>query len=129
MDKQQRNQLIYEVHLLHPDWTYRAIVENLGLSLSRQRVQQIVLKGSKSGIIEVMEPTNNHHFTEPVSATQAARETGIPWQTVTSWVNRGLVKVVNHPGHTAPGKPILLDPVTLNERIDRYRPRKNRAMA
>lgn len=125
MNSQKRNRRIYEIHQAHPNWTYQDIGELVGLS--RQRVQQIVREYEKRGIIDNEMAKNNHRFNEPVSATQAAREIGIPYWVIKKWVQRGLVKVLEHPGHTAPGKPVLLDPVTLQERIDRYRPRKNRA--
>ena len=129
MNNQDRNRRIYEIHKAHPAWTYQDIGELVGLS--RQRVQQIVREYDKRGIIDTeMEPRNDYRLNgQPISATQAARETGISYWAIMSWVKRGLVKVVQHPGHACTGKPVLLDPVTLQERIDRYRPRKNRTVA
>lgn len=63
---------------------------------------------------------------DPISATQIARETGIPYSVISMWVRRGLVKVVQHPGHACTGKPVLLDPVSLKERIALYRPKRRR---
>ena len=126
MNSNQRNGRIYEIHKAHPSWTYQDIGELVGLS--RQRVQQIVRQIEDHGIIDSeMETRNDHRFTEPISATQAAKQVGIPRWTIEKWIQRGLVKVLEHPGHTAPGKPVLLDPITLQERIDRYQPRRNRA--
>lgn len=125
MNVQNRNRHIYEIHKSHPTWTYQDIGDLVGIS--RQRVQQIVREAEKRGIIDTeMEPRNDHRLTEPISATQAARQTGIPYGTISKWVSDGLVKVVEHPGHACTGKPVLLDPVTLQKRIDHYRPRRNR---
>ena len=126
MNTQGRNRRIYEIRKAFPTWSYRDIGDMFGIS--RQRVHQLMREYEKRGIIDTeMEPRNDHRFTEPVSATQAARETGIPHRTIEKWTERGLVKVIQHPGHACTGKPVLLDPVTLQERIDRYRPRRNRA--
>ena len=129
MNANERNRRIYDIRKANPTWTYREIGELVGIS--RQRVQQIVRETEKRGIIDTeMEPRNNHRLSgEPISATQAAKETGIPYYVIADWVRRGVVRVLKHPGHAAPGKPVLLDPVTLQERIDRYQPRKNRAAA
>ncbi|KKL78427.1 hypothetical protein LCGC14_2024910, partial [marine sediment metagenome] len=97
---------------------------------SRQRVQQIVQEIEACDIIDndMEQPRNNHRLNgEPISATQVARETGIPYSVISSWVSRGLVKVLEHPGHAAPGKLVLLDPVSLQERLDRYHPHRRRA--
>ncbi len=122
----ERNIHIYEIRRSHPAWTYQDIGNLVGIS--RQRVQQIVHDVETRGITDIdMELKNNHRLNgEPISATQAARETGIPFGTIRMWAKRGLVKVLEHPGHTAPGRPVLLDPETLQERIDRYRPRPRR---
>jgi len=127
MNANDRNRRICEIRRAHPNWTYQEIGELVGLS--RQRVQQIVRETEKRGIIDnKMEPKNNHRLNgQPISATQAARETGIPYHAIDNWVRRGLVKVLNHPGHGGRGNPVMLDPVTLQERIDRYQPRRNRA--
>ncbi len=123
MNNQDRNKRIYEICRAHPGWTYRDIGELVGLS--RQRVQQIVREIEACGIIHnMMEPRNDHRLNgQPISATQATRETGIPYSVISSWVSRGLVKVLNHPGHGGRGNPVLLDPVTLQGRIAQYRPR------
>ena len=129
MNMQVRNRRIYEIRKEHPTWTYQEIGELVGIS--RQRVQQIVCELEKCGIMDIeMEPRNDHHLNgNPISATQAARETGIPIGTITRWISEGDVKVISHPGQTGPGRVVLLDPVTLQERIDRYRPRRNRVSA
>lgn len=126
MITKERDIIIYESRKAHPEWSYRKIGKSFGIS--GQRVYQIVSRG----IIEEMEPRNNHRLNgQPISATQVARETGIPYYAIEKWVRRGLVKVLNHPGHGGRGNPVLLDPVTLQERIDRYQPRsrKNRVSA
>jgi len=127
MNVEDRNRRIYEIHKTHPTWTYQDIGELVGLS--RQRVQQVVRETEERGIIdsEMTEPKNNYQLNgDPVSASQVARETGIPYGVVANWVCRGLVKVLEHPGHGGRGNPVLLDPVTLQDRLDRYRPRRNR---
>jgi len=126
MNVQGRNRRIYEIHKAHPTWTYQDIGELVGLS--RQRVQQVVREVEECGIIDnEMEPRNNYRLNgQPISASQVARETGIPYYVIADWVRRGLVKVLDHPGHGGRGNPVLLDPVTLQERIDRYRPRPRR---
>ena len=119
-----RNRRIYEIRKDHPDWTYQAIGELVGIS--RQRVQQIVSEIEACGIMDnnMSEPKNGYRLNgEPVSATQVARETGIPLSTIVTWVLRGHVKGIEDPEQTGPGKVVLLDPVTLQERIDKYRPR------
>lgn len=125
MNMVDRNRQIYQLHEVLR-WSFREIAPKFGIS--PQRVHQIVKNAESHGIIDnKMEPTINYRLNgQPISATQAARETGIPYYMIADWVRRGLVKVLNHPGHAAPGKPVLLDPVTLQERIDRYRPRRNR---
>lgn len=124
MNAQDRNRRIYEMRKAFR-WPYRDIGPMFGIS--GQRAQQIVLEIENRGIIDnEMEPRNDHRFTEPVSATQAAREIGIPLTTIVNWVSRGHVKVLQDPGQTGPGKVVLLDPVTLQERIDRYYARKQR---
>ncbi|KKM64090.1 hypothetical protein LCGC14_1504850 [marine sediment metagenome] len=129
MNTQERKRRIYEIHKSHPTWTYQDIADLVGLK-SRQRVQQIVQEVEACDIIEsdMEQPRNNHRLNgEPISATQAAREAGIPYYMIADWVRRGLVKVLEHPGHACPGKPVLLDPVSLQERIHRYRPHRRRA--
>ena len=129
MNANDRNRRIYEIHKAFPTWPFEDIGQMFGIT--RQRVQQIVREAEKRGIIDTeMEPRNDHRLNgKPISATQAARQTGIPYYAIEKWVRRGLVKVLNHPGHGGRGNPVLLDPVTLQERIDCYqpRPRRNRA--
>jgi len=127
MNNHKRKRRIYEIRKDHPDWTYQAIGELIGIS--RQRVQQIVSEIEACGIMDnnMNEPKNGYRLNgEPVSATQVATETGIPISTISRWVSEGDVKVINHPGQTGPGKVVLLDPVTLQERVDKYRPRPRR---
>ena len=127
MNNHERKRRIYEIRKDHPDWTYQAIGELVGIS--RQRVQQIVSDIEACGIMDndMNEPKNGYRLNgEPVSATQVATETGIPRNTISGWVSDGDVKVIDHPGQTGPGKFVLLDPVTLQERMNRYRPRPRR---
>lgn len=122
----ERNRHIYEIHKAHPTWTYQDIGELVGIS--RQRVEQIVRKEEARDIIDIeMEPKNKYQINgQSISATQAARVTGIPVGTISRWVFDGEVKVIAHPGQTGPGKVVLLDPVTLQERMNRYQPRPRR---
>lgn len=126
MNNHERKTRIYEIRKAHPDWTYQDIGDLLGVS--RQRVQQIVSEVEACGRMDDMdEPRNGYRLNgESVSATEAARETGIPRNTISRWVCDGEVKVLAHPGHACTGKPVLLDPVTLQERISRYQPRPRR---
>jgi hypothetical protein len=73
-----------------------------------------------------MEKTNKVKIgNSPISATQASKIADIPYYIIADWVRRGVVKVVSRPDHKAHiGQPVLLDPVSLQERIDRYKPRK-----
>ena len=126
MNNHERKRRIYEIRKDHPDWTYQAIGELVGIS--RQRVQQIVTEIEACGIMDndMNEPNEKYRLNgEPISATQAARETGIHYYVIADWVRRGLVKVLEHPGHGGRGNPVLLDPVTLQDRIDRHHPRRN----
>ncbi len=120
-----RNRAIYETHKAHPELTYRELGDTFGIS--RQEAHRVVKEGERGIMGADMNTTNNHRFDKPISATEVSRETGIPRWTIEKWAQRGLVKVVQHPGHAAPGKPVLLDPVTLNERIRRYRPHRKLA--
>ena len=130
MNSHERNRRIFEIRKAHPAWTYQEIGELLGLS--RQRVQQIVREVDSYGIIDAMEEKKNDNGlcqldpNKPISPTQAAREMGIPITTITGWIAEGQVKLVKDPGQTGPGRVNLLDPVSLQERIDRYRPRPRR---
>lgn len=126
MNTRERNRRIYEIRKSHPNWPYRTIGELVGLS--RQRVHQIVQQAEAHGIMATeMEPRNNYRLdNKPISATQAARLTGIPYGVISMWVFRGLVKVVEHPSRGGRRNPVLLDPVSLQERIDGYQPRPRR---
>ncbi len=126
MTSQERNKRIFEIHQAFPQWTYQEIGDMVGLS--RQRVERILKQVAVSGKIEQMDETiNNHRLNgEPISATQVARDTGIPYYVIADWVRRGIVKVLEHPGHACTGKPVLLDPVSLQERINRYRPHRRK---
>lgn len=130
MNTLERNVRIYQIHKAHQAWTCQEIGELVGLT--RQRVHKIITEVDKSGIIslEMNGTVKNYRLNgEPVSASQVAKETGIPQWTIEKWVQRGLVKVLSHPGHTAPGKPVLLDPVTLQARMEKYRPRRRKVAA
>jgi len=127
MSVSERNRHIFEIRKAHPTWSYQDIAELV--ALSRQRVQQIVRQVEECGIIDTTMENNNDHPRldgQPISATQAARETGIPYGTISKWVSEGEVRVIEHPGHACTGKPVLLDPVSLQERIARYQPRPRR---
>ncbi len=124
MKIEERNRKIYELYKSPPPgWSLKDIGDLFGIS--PQRVHQIKTELDSYAIMGQMnEPKNNHHFDKPISATQAAKAAGIPYYIIADWVRRGLVKVLQHPGHACTGKPVLLDPVTLNERIGKYRPRR-----
>ena len=126
---QERNQMIYQIHLDHPDWSLEKIADLVGIS--RQRVHRIVTHYRNSAIIPLMEDKNKviNIGDKPISATQAAEITGISYGTISKWVERNLVKIVSRPNRRAcTGQPVLLDPITLQKRIDNYRPRRKMAL-
>ena len=125
-----RNRFIWETHRAHPELTYRELGEAYGVS--PQRAWSIVHGEDRRAIMDnrMEEKRNNHRINgKPISATEVSRLTGIPLYTIASWARRGLVKIISHPGHTARGKVMLLDPQSLQERIDRYRPRPRQQKA
>jgi len=128
----ERNRLIKEIREKVPGITLEQIGqmfprEDDKKPLSRQRVHQIITQCEKYDIMSPMENINKLNIgNEPISATQAARKANIPYYIIADWVRRGLVQIVYHPGHATCGKPVLLDPVSLQERIDRYRPRSKK---
>ena len=135
----ERNQLIRDIKRLHPELTDeqigRMFLKGPGddRGLSRQRVNKIVRQPEKCGIISItMESeyiiNGKLNPDMPIAATMAAELTKIPYWAIAKWVKRGKVKVKQHPGHAAPGKPVLLDPVSLQAQIDRYRPRKKKEL-
>lgn len=116
-----RNQLIRTIKEKSPELTYKELGDLVGLS--RQRVHKIVTYNTENDIIRNME--RKAIFDKPISATEVSRITGIPTSSIFDWVSRGLVKIISRPDRKAcTGQPVLLDPVSLQERIDRYRPRK-----
>lgn len=126
MTTAERNQCIYEVRT-KLRWPYSRIAATYGVS--RQRVAQVVrymekLLASAPEPIPLQFPRLNG---EPISATQAAKITGVPDYAIHHWISRGQVKVVSRRPRPGPGATTLLDPVSLQERIDRYRPRKRPA--
>jgi hypothetical protein len=118
--------MIYQIHLDHPDWTLQMIADLVGVS--RQWVYSIVKKCETYGIIATMEnKALQLDLKTPISATQASKITGIPYYAFEKWVRRGLVKIVSRPDRRAcTGQSVLLDPVSLQERINRYRPRQKK---
>ncbi len=130
-ENRDRNQIIRKLRETVPELTLEQIGKAFD-GLSRQRVYQILKQSQDCAtILDKMENIENKEpiFKEPVSATEAAKILNIPYGVVSMWVSRGFVKVVNHPGHAAPGKFVLLDPVSLQERIDRYKPRRKKEKA
>ncbi len=130
-----RNRLIKEIREKVPGVTLQQLGqmfprEDDKKPLTRQRVHQIVTHDVKSDTISNMESSvDTIKIKEPISATQVADLLKIPYSVVSTWVSRGLVKKApDQPDHAAPGKPVLLDPVTLQERIDRYRPRQKKIL-
>jgi DNA-binding transcriptional regulator LsrR (DeoR family) len=124
MEVQERNRRIYNLRKAL-GWAYRDIGPMFGIS--SQRAHQIVQNIEKNGIIDAMEEQkSNQHFDGPVSATEVSRLTGIPISTIVKWVSEGSVKIISDPGQTCPGRFVLLDHITLQERISRYRPKPRR---
>jgi len=121
-----RDQLIKELHVKVPHLSYRQIGKMF--DVSGQRIQQILKKPSECATILDMESNLKSLGRSPISATQAAKITGIPYGVISVWVSRGQVKIVKRPDRkkACAGEPVLLDPVSLQERIDKYRPRKKK---
>ncbi len=118
----ERNRMIRQIHADHPNWSLQKIADLVGIS--RQRVHQVVHTAIDYDIMQTDMKNIIRLNCDPISPSQAARLTGIPKFTIISWAHRGLVTILKHPGKTARGKTVLLDPVSLQERINRYRPRK-----
>jgi hypothetical protein len=80
----------------------------------------IIDKMENKDVMEIKEPI----FKEPVSATYVAEFLKIPYSVVSTWVSRKQVKVIKRDKKRGCFKnPVLLDPVTLQERIDKYKKR------
>lgn len=119
----ERNQNIYEVRK-KLGWPYSRIAETYGIS--RQRAAEVVQQVERRVTIEAMDATKEPLIALPMSATEAAKVSGVPRDAIIKWVERGLVKVVRRPDRAkaCTNNPVLLDPVTLQARIDAYRLRK-----
>ena len=123
-----KNKMIYQIYLDHSDWTLQMIADLTGVT--RQRVSQIVKRCQKSVILLSMEKANSKYprITKPMSLSEVSILTGIPTSSIGMWVNRGQVKV--HTPTDRPkactGHPVLLDPISLQERIDRYKPHQKK---
>lgn len=121
----ERNRNLYQIHLRNPELTYQDLAEMV--HLSRQRVEQIIRQQEK---VEAMGPLPAipkfpRLNGDPISPAQVSRTLGLPAGLIQCWVRRKQVKVLHRPkGHPGPGKVTLLDPVSLQERLDRYRPRR-----
>jgi len=125
MDITERNRRIYEIRKSHPDWTYEAIGQLVGLT--RQRVQQIVQDFERNGIMEPVEISDTDLVdSKPVSMTEAAKVTGVPYGTIGHWVFQRQVKVLSRPNRSGRGYAVLLDAESLRNRIARYKPRPRR---
>lgn len=127
MTTAERNQCIYEVRT-KLGWPYSRIAATYGLS--RQRAAQVVRQVESCATMHSMDTATpaspTVHFSRPVSATEAARLTGISRDIIIKWADRGLVKIISRSDRTkaCTGHPVLLDPASLQERIRLYRPKR-----
>jgi len=119
-----RDKMIRDIHRAFPYWSYAAIAELVGVS--KQRVHQILKEVDDCDTIPIM---MNSVIREPISATQAAKITGISYGTIAMWVSRGLVDIFKRPRtkKACTNNAVLLDPVSLNKRIVKFHERVNKA--
>jgi len=122
-----RNQVIRKLRKNVPELTLEQIGKIFD-GLSKQRVHQILQSCDSNVIMSSMDDTIKINIgNKPISATQAAKISKIPYSVIATWVKRGFVQVVSRPEKGVTwGKPVLLDPVSLQERIVRYKPRRKK---
>jgi hypothetical protein len=129
MGTDERNQMIRDIRRAFPYWDLGKIADLVGSTLAE--VHNALKEKPLSGIMR-SDMTDNETFNignKPISASEVTKRTGIPASTIGMWVKRNQVKVISDPGQTGPGLFVLLDPVTLQQQIDKYKPRKKKIAA